>query len=132
MKQIRWYKYILYNFLPIEILPLHITLALGQKFVACYGHRKKYHGQCSWWHSRLPVVCLLHPHWTGSSSPKHLLLMQVIIASICVTIRAKMTRGENREVCLEGRYNSVKQIQRESKELPFYYCKNNNITIVLS
>jgi hypothetical protein len=46
--------------------------------------------------------------------------------------RAKMTRGENREICLEGRYNSVKQIQRESKELPFYYCINNNITIVLS
>jgi len=26
--------------LPTEILHLHITLALGQKLVACYGHRK--------------------------------------------------------------------------------------------
>ena len=117
--------------MPIEILHLHITLALGQKLVECYGHRKKYHGQCRWWHSRLPAVCLLQPHWTGSSSPKYLLLMLVIIASICVTIRARWLE-EKTEVCLEDRYNSMKQLQSESKELPSYYCNNNNITIVLS
>jgi hypothetical protein len=43
-----------------------------------------------------------------------------------------MTGEENREVCFEGRYNSLKQMHRKFKELPSYYCNNNNITIVLS
>ena len=43
-----------------------------------------------------------------------------------------MTEGENGEVCLEGRCNSLKQIQRTSKDLPSSYCNNKNITIVLS